>query len=257
VYADEGSKTVTVTIADVDNAANTAVVTSTATIADAPLTASGLDLVSPPVYSGPVATFHDANTTTSSLADFAATIDWGDGTPATSGTVTGSGGSYTVEGAHTYGTLGSFTIKVHVDDEGGSTADATTTMLVFAAPAGGSFVIGDGDQAVGHDVTFWGAQWSRVNDLAAGDAPAAFKGFADTPATITCGTSWSTDPGNSAPPPPGPLPAYMAVVVSSAIHKSGSTISGNTVHVVVVETNPGYAAEPGRAGTGTVVAQVC
>src|SRR5262249_18526169 len=102
VYADEGSNTVTVTIADVDNAANTAVATGTATIADAALTASGLALVSPPAYSGPVATFHDANTTTSSLADFTATIDWGDGTAATSGSVTAGGGSYTVDGGHTY-----------------------------------------------------------------------------------------------------------------------------------------------------------
>jgi hypothetical protein len=257
VYADEGSKTVTVTITDVDNPANTATVTSTATIADAALTASGLSLVSPPAYTGPVATFQDANTTTSSVADFTATLDWGDGTPATSGTVIGSGGSYTVNGSHAYGSVGSFTIKVHVVDDGGSTADATTTILIFAFAAGGNFVIGNGEQALGHDVTFWGAQWSKVNDLAAGDAPAAFKGFEDTPATVTCGTSWSTDPGNSTPPPAGPLPSYMAVIVSSSIRESGSSISGNTLHMVVVKTSPGYAADPGHAGSGTVVAQIC
>src|SRR5262249_41786252 len=210
--------------------------------------ASGLALVGPRACSGPGATFHDANTPTSSLADFTATIDWGDGTAATSGSVTAGGGSYTVDGGHTYRHLGSFTIQVHIDDDGGSTADATTTMLVYAVPADGSFVIGDGGQAVGHDVTFWGAQWWKGNDLSAGKAPAAFKGFAGTPATVTCGTSWSADPGNSMPPPPGQLPPYMAVLVSSAIRKSGSTISGNTVHVVVVKTNPGYAANPGQAG---------
>ena len=62
---------------------------------------------------------------------------------------------------------------------------------------------------------------------------------------------------NSTPPPAGPLPAYMAVVVSSSIGKSGSAISGNTVHIVVVKTNSGYDANPGHAGTGTVVAQIC
>jgi len=49
----------------------------------------------------------------------------------------------------------------------------------------------------------------------------------------------------------------MAVLVSSSIDKSGSTISGNTVHVVLVRTNPGYQPNPGHAGTGTVVAQLC
>jgi hypothetical protein len=49
----------------------------------------------------------------------------------------------------------------------------------------------------------------------------------------------------------------MAVIVSSSIGQSGSTISGNTVHIVIVRTNPGYAPDPGHAGTGTVVTTVC
>ena len=49
----------------------------------------------------------------------------------------------------------------------------------------------------------------------------------------------------------------MGVIVSSSITKSGSTISGNTPDIVVVKTNSGYAPDPGHAGTGTVVAQVC
>jgi hypothetical protein len=49
----------------------------------------------------------------------------------------------------------------------------------------------------------------------------------------------------------------MGVVVSSAINKSGSTISGNVPKIVVVKTNPGYAPNPGHPGTGTVVAVYC
>ena len=49
----------------------------------------------------------------------------------------------------------------------------------------------------------------------------------------------------------------MAVIVSSSISKAGSTISGNTVQEVIVKTNPGYAPNPGHAGTGTVVATIC
>ena len=121
--------------------------------------------------------------------------------------------------------------------------------------AGGSFVVGDLSDT--GSVLFWGAQWATSNSLSGGSAPRAFKGFEDTPPAPGCGTNWTTDPGNSTPPPAGPLPAYMAVIVSSSISKSGSTISGNTPQIVIVRTNPGYDSNPGHAGTGTVVAQVC
>jgi hypothetical protein len=47
------------------------------------------------------------------------------------------------------------------------------------------------------------------------------------------------------------------VIVSSNIKKSGSTISGNIVEIVIVKTNPGYGPDPGHAGTGTVVGVLC
>jgi hypothetical protein len=34
-------------------------------------------------------------------------------------------------------------------------------------------------------------------------------------------------------------------------------ISGETPHIVIVQTDPGYEANPGHAGTGAVVAAVC
>jgi hypothetical protein len=258
-YSDEGNYTITVTITDTTNAANSATVTDAATVGDASLSASGI--TPPPIsgqaFNGPVATFTDANTTTSSTADFTATIDWGDGTATSAGTVTGSGGSYTVSGGHTYTGTGYFTIKVHIVDDGGSTADAQTRVLIYGVAQGGNFVIGDGSAASGSTVTFWSAQWWKLNTLSGGLAPASFKGFEDQPAQASCGQSWSTDPGNSPPPPAGPLPAFMAVIVSSSISQSGSTINGNTPHLVVVQTNPGYAPAPGHPGTGTVVATIC
>jgi hypothetical protein len=51
--------------------------------------------------------------------------------------------------------------------------------------------------------------------------------------------------------------AAIAVTVSSQVTKQGSTISGDTTHVVVVKTNPACGPEPGQPGTGTVVAQAC
>jgi hypothetical protein len=49
----------------------------------------------------------------------------------------------------------------------------------------------------------------------------------------------------------------MGVLVSSNVSKSGSTIAGNTTSIVVVNVAPGYAGNPGHAGTGTVVAVYC
>ena len=134
-------------------------------------------------------------------------------------------------------------------------SDTGSTFVYANAPGGGSFVVGD-KTATGA-VTFWGAQWSKVNVLSGGPAPSAFKGFALYPSTPQCSATWSTDPGNSSPPPAGPLPAYMAVVVTSASAQSGSEIYGNTVAIVIVKTNAGYQNDPGHAGTGTVVATLC
>jgi len=133
----------------------------------------------------------------------------------------------------------------------------SSSAFVFCASSGGNFVIGDDNAAIGTSVTFWGAQWSNLNSLSGGGAPASFKGFESVPATVTCGTSWTAHPGNSGHPPAGPLPEFMAVIVSSSITKSGSTIHGNTVHMVVVRTNPGYAPDPGHPGTGQVAARIC
>lgn len=131
------------------------------------------------------------------------------------------------------------------------------TITAYAVTSGGNFVIGDKNAANGTSVTFWDAQWGKLNTLSGGAAPPGFKGFEDQPALPKCGQTWTTDPGNSTPPPAGPLPAYMLVIVSSSVSKSGSSLAGNTVHEVVVKTKPGYAPDPGHPGTGTVVAQIC
>jgi hypothetical protein len=255
-YAEEGLYPTKVIITDVDTPSNNQTVTGAATIGDAPLSATGVSAVSPMSFSGTVAHLTDVNTL-GSASDFTATIDWGDSSTST-GTVTGGGGTYTVSGSHTYSSTGFFTVTVKIVDDGGSTAEAKSTILIFATTSGGNFVIGDKDAALETPVEFWGAQWWKLNELSGGSAPASFKGFANTPSTApACGTKWSTDPGNSSGPPAAPLPEYIAVIVSSHITKSGPTISGNTPEVVVVKTNGGYAPNPGHAGTGTVVGVVC
>jgi hypothetical protein len=259
-YTEEGTDHVAVTITDTDNPSNSAMAKSTANVGDAALKASpACSSTSLLFYNGPTATFTDAASPFGTLTDFSATINWGDGTPVTAGTVTGpNGGPYAVSGSHTYATTGNFTITTTVKDVGGSMATTSCSTLGFSfAPGGGSFVIGDQNAVIGNSVTFWGAQWAKLNSLSGGKAPSSFKGFAEDPKNPACSLDWSADPGNSTPPPPGPLPAFMGVIVTSSTSKFGSTISGNTVHIVIVQTNPGYAPNPGHAGTGTVVAVVC
>ena len=48
-----------------------------------------------------------------------------------------------------------------------------------------------------------------------------------------------------------------SIVNPSSIGQSGSTISGDTEHIIVVQTDPGYAPNAGHAGTGTVVFTAC
>lgn len=249
------------TITDTDNTSNSQTATSTANVADAALTASpACSATSLQSYNGLTATFTDAaGPLYGTLTDFSATINWGDGTVATAGTVSGpNGGPYAVSGTHTYATTGTFLITTTINDVGGSTAMTYCTTLGFAfAPGGGSFVIGDKNAAIGKSVTFWGSQWAKVNSLSGGSAPSSFKGFAEAPLTPACGVGWSFDPGNSTPPPAGPLPAYMGVIVTSSVSMHGTQTSGNTVNIVIVKTNSGYAPDPGHPGTGTVVAVVC
>jgi hypothetical protein len=116
------------------------------------------------------------------------------------------------------------------------------------------FLVGDGS-ATG-TVTFWGNDWWKANNLSGGSAPSSFKGYA-LHASAACAGPWGTDPGNSMPPPGGPLPSYIAVVVASSAAKSGSAIAGDEVHVVVVRTAAGYDGNPGHPGMGTVVATIC
>jgi hypothetical protein len=148
-YAEEGTYAYTVTVTDDGGA--TSVISGSAVIADAALsfptqtptttTEAALfpvPIFDPPVFSSfksnqPVATFNDANPS-APITDFTATIDWGDGTPATAGTIEPpllGGTAFRVFGTHTYadagvnsatngGLPGIYAIQVFIQDVGGS-----------------------------------------------------------------------------------------------------------------------------------------
>jgi hypothetical protein len=127
-YADEGSFTFTVTVTEIAPAGATAAGTGTATVTEADvLTGMPVNFAAQAgiPFTGPVATFTDANTA-NVAGDFTAVIDWGDG-HTSAGTVTGGGGAFTVSGTHTYATPGSYAVLVTLSDDAPGTATATTT----------------------------------------------------------------------------------------------------------------------------------
>jgi hypothetical protein len=153
-YGEEGSYSIKVTIQDDGGAAATANTTSTASIADAPLTATGTPVgaTEGASFSGQVAMFTDANPAATIADDFIfpppgsplrirnisnVTIDWGDGTGVTEAFLTQPGGvgtPFVVNGTHTYAEEGPYTIKVSITDNGGSKVTATSTATVADAP---------------------------------------------------------------------------------------------------------------------------
>ena len=96
---------------------------------------------SPLIFDEPVAYFTDANPAPRRLVndrDFTATIDWGDGTPPSAGTITQPGGPntmYVVTGSHTYastGPNGTYPIQVFVVDTAARRLTINNTATVTA-----------------------------------------------------------------------------------------------------------------------------
>jgi uncharacterized repeat protein (TIGR01451 family) len=82
-----------------------------------------------PLTNVPVATFV-AIASDAPPSGFSASIDWGDGTPATQGTIVQNGNSFTVLGSHTYALEGAFLVTVTVSDTFKSSGNGTTTASV-------------------------------------------------------------------------------------------------------------------------------
>jgi uncharacterized repeat protein (TIGR01451 family) len=128
-YAEEGTFTATVTLSDDAPGTATATAASTVKVADAPLTASGTSLIESPgsAFTATVAHFTDADPN-GVASDYSATIDWGDGTAPSAGTVVVNlGGGFDVNGSHTYTGSGSKTITVKINDAGGSSVTAISS----------------------------------------------------------------------------------------------------------------------------------
>jgi uncharacterized delta-60 repeat protein len=98
---------------------------------DFPLTATGTAVTATAgaPFTGVVATFTDADPN-GTAGQFTATITWGDGTTS-AGTITANGqGGFDVTGTHTYAAAAGYDIVVQIQDVGGSSARADSTVSV-------------------------------------------------------------------------------------------------------------------------------
>ena len=117
-YSSTGSYTATVTVTD----RNGTIATATTTVTVGNIFAGNEATLT-------IATLTDANVS-APISDYTGTINWGDGTPSTSGVISGANGLYTIQGQHTYATAGAYTVTATVQDDGGSTITASQQAIV-------------------------------------------------------------------------------------------------------------------------------
>jgi PKD repeat protein len=141
-YADNGSYTVTLTVTDSKNAAS-APVTTTATIANVAPTVS--------VPASLTATAGSPFTLTATFSDpgvndapWTYSINWGDGTAATTGSVTSQAGG--ISSTHTYAAAGSNTAILTVTDKDGG-AGSGQTLVTVVQPVVSVTLVGAGNIA--------------------------------------------------------------------------------------------------------------
>jgi Bacterial Ig-like domain (group 3) len=192
------------------------------------------------------------------LAGKTVTFTLGEGLTAQTCTgATDASGNASCEIASVNQTVGSAPVKANfAGDAFYVSAEASSTVSVFEPHATGAFVVGDLSAGPGKTVNFWGAQWAKNNAFSGGGAPSSMKGYASSPTALSCGATWTTSTGNSSSPP-ATLPSTINVIVSSKVTQKGSTISGQILHIVVVEVKPGYGPAPGHAGNGKIIGSVC
>jgi hypothetical protein len=256
-YATPGVHTVGVTVTNLAGTMGTA--TTSATVADPPPTiiAQAISPITSFPFSGPVATFTDANPSLTA-SSFAATIDWGDGTasPTSAGTVTGSAGSFTVSGVRTYNAVGDFPVKVTVfrltDNVQASATGLAVVNNPVITPTGLTIAPATGLPFIGTVATF--------TDTLPGSVPANFSATIDwgdghTSTGIVSnkvgggfnvtGTNTYSTANKS----------YPVLVTITRIATNQSVIASGTANVsdaVLTASGQNVSAEAGRSFTATV-----
>ena len=133
-YRTAGQYAITATICRGADCATTPIA-GTATIADAPVRGEGLPFsaVAGTDFAGQVAEINDDNRL-AEQGDFAATVDWGDGSAPSAGTVVGKEGRFEVEGRHRYAQGGVYRVVVTATHGGRAITLDPATVNIPATP---------------------------------------------------------------------------------------------------------------------------
>ncbi len=189
-------------------------------------------------FSGQVATVSDAAAT--NPRQLTTSIDWGDKTGSTPGTVSGANGTFTVTSIHTYNNAGSFTITITVTDmttrqTGRGSGTATVTMQ---GPRVTGINSNSGPAAGGTSVTITGSNFTNTTSVSFGTtAAASFTITSDTQITAvspagngTVDVTVTTPGGTSTISTADqftyiPLPSVKSVTPTSGPVAGGTTVT--------------------------------
>ena len=203
--------TITVTVSSTESDDQNAVGTTTATVLDCggpnDITGSGsVTAVEGTAFTGTVVTFTDPYSNggaASPATTYSAMINWGDGSPATAGTVTLTGsannvGTYTVSSTHIYaedtaaGSAYPITVTI-LGDDAGTSATVNATATVGDAGAGFTDLSGAG---VAVTTPVEGSQFTAT--VATFSDPVDFGGTADPVGNYTAVINWGDGSATSA-----------------------------------------------------------
>jgi hypothetical protein len=130
-YSEEGTQAVTITVTDTADSLSDSktfqVVISDPAVAGTPV---NVNAAAGTAFTGAVATYTDpGGAEATDGTHYTASVDWGDKTTATTGSISLSNGSYTVSGSHSYAASGSFTIMCTINHEGMQTQVKSTATV--------------------------------------------------------------------------------------------------------------------------------
>jgi hypothetical protein len=86
-----------------------------------------------PISSVSIATITN-NVDPNNGSDYTVVINWGDGTPISTGTITGGGTTPTVTGSHTYSTANTYPVTITISNNQGNTTPVNITETVTVRP---------------------------------------------------------------------------------------------------------------------------
>jgi len=135
-YLEEGLYTTTITVTDASGVQATG--QGSMRVTDAIIAPSGINFTARKkvAFSGPVATFSDADPN-GTLADYSATINWGDGLatacPGAACSISAqASGGFLIQATHLYVKQGTYAVTTQVRDQGGASNSAVSTATITA-----------------------------------------------------------------------------------------------------------------------------